>query len=408
MNSMLQRTLPLAQWLQDVRRDLHRHPELSDAEFRTTSRIQTWLAEAGIPMLDLGLKTGVVAEVTGDPEGPIVALRADIDALPIEEADNPVSRAGHGSREPGKMHACGHDFHTAVLLGAARLLSELRPQLPGRVRLLFQPAEEAGTGAAAMLRAGALAAPETRMIFGFHNFPELPVGRVGVSAGPLMAAADALDITLTGKGGHGALPHLTADPIIAAGAVITCLQTLISRRTDPLAAAVVSLGIVHGGTERNVIPQEVLLQGTIRSYDPGVRLHLLRELPALVTSVSAGYGVEARVQVTPEVPAVVNDPSAAAIVAEAVRAVLGPDQVVPARRLMAGEDFALYLQQVSGCMIWVGTGNPEAGIVHAWHHPAFDVDESALPGTAAVLAQAAYQALHQLTEGGLPREEDPH
>ena len=399
----------LAGRLTEMRRQLHQDPELGHQEVRTTARVRAWLENTSIVRFPLVSPTGLVGDLIGQSDGPVVALRADLDGLPVEEGNTAAAAAGYRSREAGRMHACGHDFHTAALVGAALLLDDMRDRLHGRVRLIFQPGEEGGTGALAMIREGVLAAPAVDMIFALHSFPGLEAGQVGVSGGPLMAAADAFDITVRGEGGHAGLPHWTRDPIVAAAAIISALQTIVSRKTDPFSTAVVTLGVVQGGTDRNVIPGEVTLAGTIRSFDAGIRARLHQQIDHLVLSVADGYGVQASVSIRPEGGPVVNDDSAAAIVRDAARAVLGAECVVPAEPVMAGEDFAYYLEHVPGCMFWLGTASRDDRFTRRpWHHPAYDTDESALPAAAAVLAETALRALEHLREGSPARAQDPH
>lgn len=370
-----------------IRRDLHQHPELSFEEFRTTARVKEILQEAGLRLLPLDLPTGALAEVGGS--GPVVALRADIDALPVEEQAPVPFR----STVPGKMHACGHDFHTSVILGAGLILQRLQDQLPGTARLLFQPAEEVTGGAKQMIEAGALAGVSS--ILGFHNKPDLPVGTVGVKDGPLMAAVDGMDIIITGKGGHGALPHQTIDPIVAGSAVVMALQTAVSRSISPLDTAVVSVTAIHGGAAYNVIPDRVEMKGTIRTYNPEVRRRMPALLTRIVQEVAAGYGATGELVWTSGIPAVTNHPDMAALMREAAALLVGAENVQEAAPTTGGEDFALYQERVPGCYIWLGTGNEAEGITEDWHHPRFMVDERALETGAALFAYAAIQAMKQ-------------
>lgn len=245
-----------------IRRELHQYPELSMEEFQTTRLIRGWLSEAGLSFMDLDLPVGVVAEVAGEKPGPTIALRADIDALPVtEETGLPFA-----SRVPGKMHACGHDFHTAAMIGAAILLQRHAAHLKGRVRFLFQPGEERAEGARVLIEAGALNGVSG--ILGMHNKPDLPVGTVGIRVGPLMASADRFEIRVKGRGGHGAIPERAVDPIVAASAVVTGLQTVVSRNISPLESAVVSVCRIQAGTTWNVIPDDAVLEGTVRTFHP--------------------------------------------------------------------------------------------------------------------------------------------
>lgn len=375
----------LSPTLIDLRRDLHRHPELSNEEFRTTARIKEILSGAGLSILPLDHPTGALAQVGGG--GRVVGLRADIDALPVEE-EAPVD---FRSTIPGKMHACGHDFHTSVMVGAALILKRLEAELPGAARFLFQPAEELSQGARPLIEKGAL--DGVSCIMGLHNKPDLPCGTVGVKAGPLMAAVDTIYITITGKGGHGALPHTTIDPIVAGSAVVMALQTAVSRNISPMETAVISVTTFHGGTATNVIPSSVQMSGTVRTYNPEVRRRMPEILQRIITEVAAGFGAKGELTWEANIPAVTNDPAMADLMRRAAGDLLGAEAVREAVSTTGGEDFALYQEQVPGCFIWLGTGNRDAGIVEDWHHPRFQVDERALETGAALFAHAAVLAM---------------
>lgn len=373
----------LAPQLVAIRRELHMHPELSMEEFETTRRIRGWLEEAGLSARTLGLPTGLIVDIDGGAPGPTVALRADIDALPVaEETGLPFA-----SRVPGKMHACGHDFHTSSMIGAALLLHRNRSRLKGRVRVIFQPAEETAAGARAMIEAGALEGVDA--ILGMHNKPELPVGTVGIRAGALMASVDRFGIRVKGKGGHGAIPDAAVDPIVAAGAVITALQTVVSRNVSPLDSAVISVCRFHAGTTWNVIPDHAELEGTVRAFNPEVRARIPDQIRRVAEGVAAGHGASAELIWTDGLPAVKNDPAMAALMTRAAEE-LGL-RVVEARPTAASEDFALYQERVPGCFIWMGTSGTEE-----WHHPRFTLNEDALPVSAALFAHAAELALEAL------------
>lgn len=366
--------------LVSMRRELHRFPELSNEEYETTARIRTWLTEAGIRLLDLGLPTGVLAEVKGAHPGPTIMLRADIDALPVnEETGLPFA-----STIPGKMHACGHDFHTSSMIGAAKLLQKHTDKLHGTVRILFQPAEELAVGARAVIEAGALKGVSA--VLGMHNKPELPVGTVGIRTGPLMASVDRFEITVSGKGGHAGIPEATVDPIVVSSALVSALQTLVSRNVSPHHSAVVSVCKLSAGSSWNVIPDTGALEGTVRTFQPEARQSIPEHMKRVVEHVAAGYGAEARLDWTSMLPAVNNDAGIAEIMQAAADA--QGLQVVEAVSTMGGEDFALYQEQVPGCFIWMGTGGTEQ-----WHHPRFTLNEDAISISAAYFAEAAIAAL---------------
>ena len=384
------RASQLAGWMTEVRRDLHRHPELSFVEERTGAKIATFLDEWGYSVRRVG-GTGVRGVLDGVPGSPTVAIRADIDALPVQENTG----LDFASTSPGLMHACGHDIHTACALGAARMLAEARRDgtVPGGVVMLFQPAEEINRGAEAILRDGALSDPTVGMIFGLHNHPAYPAGTIVVKEGPLMAAVDTLKIRILGVGSHGAIPHRSADPVVAAASVVMNLQTIVSRNVDPQDAAVISFGTVHGGAANNVIPEDVEMTGTVRSFRPEVRNALHERIRRVAESVASGLGCCAEVEIRRDLPAVTNDVRSYACCVRAAEAIVGRELIVQATPSMGGEDFALFQQVVPGCMFWLGVGNEAIGAVHPWHSPRFVADESAIPVGAAVLAQAALAAM---------------
>jgi amidohydrolase len=381
---------PFVQRLTDIRRHLHANPELSGEEFETTAAIRGWLTEADIRAADYPLRTGVVAEV-GTGGGPIVALRADIDALPIQEETG----LPFASRHPGKMHACGHDFHTAAALGAALLLKKRERELKGTIRILFQPSEENAKGASQVVASGAL--DGVGAIFGLHNKPDLPVGTIGIRTGPIMAAADGFAVEVAGKGTHAAVPEAGLDPIVTAAHMVTALQSIVSRNVSPLDSAVVSVTRVHSGTAWNIIPEKAVFDGTLRTFDERVRAEVRRRFEEVIAGVAAAFGTTAKTSWIEGPPAVVNDARWASVAARAAEA-LGLTVTEPAPS-PAGEDFAFYLQKTPGAFVFVGTNGPKE-----WHHPSFDVDESALPGAASFLAAAAGAALNVLNapgEGGV-------
>ncbi|OXS55530.1 hydrolase [Cohnella sp. CIP 111063] len=374
---------PLFEQLVAIRRQLHAHPELSHEEFETTASIRGWLSEAGIRIADYPLRTGVVAEVGRG--GPIVAIRADIDALPVQEETG----LPFASRIPGKMHACGHDFHTAAVLGAALLLKQREAELKGTVRFLFQPAEEKAKGASQVIASGALEGVSA--IFGLHNKPDLPVGTIGIKAGPLMAAADGFIVEVKGLGTHAAVPEAGIDPIVASAHIITALQSIVSRNVGALGGAVVSVTRLNSGTAWNVIADQAVFDGTLRTFDEKVRTKVRERFEQIVTGVGAALGAEATVRWLDGPPAVVNDPVWAEQSAATAKA-LGL-QVVEPTPSPAGEDFSFYLRQVPGSFFFLGASGPQE-----WHHPAFDVDERALPIGASFFASLAVDALVRLSE----------
>jgi amidohydrolase len=369
--------------LVDMRRTLHRFPELAFQEFETTKRIKAWLEEAGVSLLDLDLPTGVLAEVRGSQPGPKVALRADIDSLPVQEETG----LDYASQIEGRMHACGHDFHTTSMIGTAILLQKHRDKLKGTVRFLFQPAEEISQGAQKMVEKGALEGVQA--IMGMHNKPELPVGTVGISAGPLMASVNRFLITIKGKAGHGAIPQRTIDPVVIASSVVLNLQTVISRMISPLDQSLISVCRLEAGNTWNVIPDQAVLEGTVRTFQPETLERIPGLIRRLIDGICSGYGAEGALGWLPGFPAVNNDEGIANLMKEAASD-LGIS-VVDATPTTAGEDFAVYQERVPGCFIWVGTDGPEE-----WHHPKFQLNEDAFEYSVSLFARAAQLVLERL------------
>lgn len=367
------------------RRDLHQHPELGFEVTRTAGIVARVLAELGCEVRAGIGKSGVVALLRGGKPGPTVMLRADMDALPIQE----ISNAPYASCVPGVMHACGHDGHVAMGLGAATLLARHAADLPGDVLFVFQPAEEGEGGAAAMIADGAIADPMPDAAFGLHLWNTMPLGLVMAQAGPLMAAADVVRIVLRGRGGHGALPHEAVDAIAVAGQVLSALQTIVSRNVDPQETAVLTIGTVRGGTAFNVIAETVEMQGTIRTFSPAVRETVLTRLRVLLDGITAGLGASYELAVNSVSGAVVNDPAAAEIARAAAVQVVGNTAVTWRPPMMVSEDFAEFAARVPACFMLLGSANAELGLNAPHHNPHFDFDERALPIGAALLATVA-------------------
>lgn len=373
----------------EIRRDLHRHPELSFQEYRTAGIVAEILEKAGIEVRRGVAETGVIGVLRGAADGPCVALRADMDALPIEEKTG----AEYASASPGVMHACGHDVHTTCVLGAAFLLAQKRDEMAGTVVFIFQPAEELNKGAKAMMAEGVLDDPQVDAIFGLHTAPAIKAGKAGIKAGPLMAAVDTLKITITGEGGHGAVPHRARDAIVAAASVIQNLQTVVSRKASPFDQVVVSLGTIHGGKANNIIAEMVELTGTVRTYDPLTRQKMPGLLENIIGHTCAALDTEGKLDYLFDLPALVNDAECARIGREAALEALGPDSVVEPVPSGGGEDFAIYLQQVPGAFFFLGV-SPTDEPSREWHHPEFDVDETCLSAGAALLAETAWGFLN--------------
>jgi amidohydrolase len=358
-----------------IRHHLHRHPELSYQEFETSRFIQQQLNAFGIPFTIIA-KTGVVGLIEGkNPQSRIIALRADIDALPIQESNDVAYRSIH----EGVMHACGHDVHTTCLLGAAKILQETRNEWEGTVKLIFQPGEEKNPGGASiMIAEGVLQNPAPQKIVALHVHPGLQQGHLSFRGGMAMASADEIYITLNADGGHAAAPHLTADPILVASHVVIALQQLISRVNNPTQPSVLSITSIQGGFATNVIPSEVKLMGTFRAMDESWRRQAHARITELVTSLAASMGVKATVHIDVGYPFVKNDEA----LTESVRGLafdyLDHDHVHETELRMGAEDFAYYTHHIPGCFFRLGVRNEEKGIIHGVHTPRFDIDESAI------------------------------
>ena len=368
------------------RRDLHKNPELAFQEIRTAGIVANELNALGLEVTTGIGKTGVVGILDGEHEGPTVLVRCDMDALPIEEAN----KTDYISQTSGKMHACGHDGHTAIGLAVAKMLTEQRSNIAGRVKFVFQPAEEVALGAQAMIDDGVLTSPAPEVSLGLHLWNELPVGEVGITDGPMMAGADLLRITLRGSGGHGAVPEHTHDPIVAGAQIVNALQTVVSRNVSGLDTAVLSVTTFHGGDADNVIPALVKMTGTFRSYRPEVHDLLERRLREIVTGIAAAMQCEAEVETVAQTPPVVNDVNTNNRLRRAFGNMTMPrplewrDQV----RTMGAEDMAFFLQNVPGTFLLVGSANKQRDLAYPHHHPRFDFDEDALPIGAGLLATA--------------------
>ncbi len=365
------------------RRDFHMHPELAFEERRTAGIVADHLKGLGYRVRTSVGKTGVIGVLEGARPGPTVMFRFDMDGLPVAEETG----AEYASREPGRMHACGHDGHVAMGMGLAALLAAHRGEMAGVAVLLFQPAEEGGNGAEAMIRDGALEDPRPDFFIATHVWIERPVGTVDISPGPVMAAAEKWSCTVRGRGGHGALPHQAVDPIVAAAQVVTALQTVVSRNVSPLDTAVVTVGSIHGGDAFNVIPPDVRMTGTIRTYQPATRERVLQRTREVIEGVAAACGAEAELEITPLTPAVINDPVVTEVVRRAAEAVVGPERVGSGERTMGSEDAAFFMREVPGCYFFLGAANAEKGFTAPHHNPHFDFDEEALVLGLAILAE---------------------
>ncbi len=372
--------------LRSWRKSFHEEPELSTQEHLTQAKVTRALTELGIPYRAYDGFTGVVGLIGDGRPGPVVALRADMDGLPVTEETGLPFR----SRFPGRMHACGHDVHMTSLLGAAALLSRRANALGGPVKLLFQPAEEEGSvgGALPLIERGCLERPHVAFVVGQHVDPSLPLGRIGWRVGPFMAAADFFRIVVRGRGGHAATPHQGPDAIVIASEIVVGLQALVSRVRNPFDPVVVSVGSVHGGTRDNILPEKVVLEGTVRTMRPETRDLMERSLRRRVRAIAASLGATVRIEYRRGYPSLVNDPDATRTVADALRVEFGRANVVETEHaLMGAEDFARYLERVPGTFLRLGVGR--AGHPASLHSATFAPDERALVVGSATLAAAA-------------------
>ena len=377
------------QELIDVRRDLHQHPETAFEELRTSGIVAERLRALGLQVRTGVGRTGVVATVKGGKPGKTVLLRADMDALPIHE-ENDVS---YRSQTDGKMHACGHDCHTSILLATSKQLVKNAPAMKGNVRLVFQPAEERGGGALAMIQDGVLEGPRPDAAFGLHVWQDLDLGKIGVTPGPWMAAVDEFTVTLHGRGAHAAAPHQGVDPVVCLAHVIAALQNIASRITDPLKEVVVSVTQVKAGSAFNIIPETAWMNGTVRVFDNDVWAELPGQFERIVKGVAEAFGCRAEIQYQRHNKPTVNDAGMCRFAREAAIELVGEQNVLDDVRTMGGEDFSFVLAEVPGVFIAVGSRNESRGLHYAHHHPRFDVDESCLELGVEVLLKTARKFL---------------
>jgi amidohydrolase len=374
------------------RRDLHQHPELGFQEFRTSKIIAERLRELGYDVTEGVAQTGVLGVIPPKDGGKLAMLRFDMDALPVEEQN----QVEYVSLEAGKMHACGHDGHVAIGLGVAAALMENRAALgDGGVKLLFQPAEEGGGGAQRMVEAGAMENPRPDVSLGMHIWADLPLGVANVRSGPIMASADEFNVTITGKGGHGAQPQATIDAVLVAAQMVVALHTIVSRNVHPEQPAVLSVGSINAGTAHNIIAHTAILTGTIRTYDSEAREVIKQRLHEVVNGVAAAYHAQAEITYHEMCPATVCDEDASAVVHAAAVAVLGAQNVVASERTMGSEDMSVLLNEVPGCYFFLGAKNEQRELgVYAHHHPRFDFDEAVLPLGVAIMCEATTRYLN--------------
>lgn len=395
MNNFLQQAKDHFPYTQALRRDFHIHPELGFNEIRTGGIVAKELEALGLEVTKGVGKTGVVGLMEGSKPGPTILLRFDMDALPITEETG----AEYASANSGVMHACGHDGHTAIGLTVAKLLNEHRDELKGRIKFCFQPSEEGPNGqevggALMMLRDGVLESPKVEKTLSLHLWNDKPLGWIHVAKGPVMAGAELFTVKLKGKGGHGAAPDTTVDPVVCAAHITTALQTIISRNVPPLKPAVVSVTSIHAGTAFNIIPQTAELNGTIRTFDPAVRKLVLERFEQVVTGIASSMGCESEIAIKQVTAPVINDVEVADSVYRSMRSVFPDIEIADSAYLtMGAEDMGYMQEKVDGCYFFVGSANDEKNLNYNHHHPKFDFDEQALINGVALMATAAADLL---------------
>jgi len=377
-----------------MRRDLHEHPELAFEEVRTSGIVEQRLRTMGLEVQTGIAKTGVVGLLRGGASKPgakTIALRADMDALPIHE----MNEIAYRSTIDGKMHACGHDGHTSILLAVADLLHKRRDELPGNVKFVFQPAEERIGGAEPMIKEGAM--QNVDGIIGLHLISDYPLGRVGVRSGPVFASAERFSMTVKGKGGHAAMPETTVDPIVISAYIVTALQTLISRETSPFSPAVITIGNIKAGTAFNIIPESAEMHGTMRAFNKDHRHKLIRRITEIAQGIATSMGGSCVVDVIDGCPPCVNDENITELVRDAAILTVGEKEVDGSEDVMTAgsDDMACFLEAVPGCYFIVGAKNEAKGANYPHHHPRFNIDEDALPIGVEVLTRAAMDFLKE-------------
>ncbi len=376
----------------ELRRRFHRTPELSNREIKTSALIRENLDACGLKVTSGLAVTGVVGLLAGERPGKTLALRADMDALPIQETKNSPYR----SEVPNVMHACGHDLHMTAVIGAARILSEYRDRLDGNIKFIFQPSEERVSGAERMIAGGAMKNPEVSAILGLHAYPLLPTGIIGIKYGVMMASSNRFSIHIYGKTGHSAKPHLAVDAISVSTLVVQAIHLIVSNRIDPIHPAVVSIGMIRGGTAENIVCDHVELRGTIRATSRSVRDRIVRKIEQKVQGITGGMDARYRFHMEKGSPPLDNHPVITRLVEKSAIEILGPEQV---RRLeepsMGGEDFSFYMERIPGCYFRIGTGNPDLDTCHYLHSDLFDIDEDAISEAVKVLCWSAIRYLNR-------------
>jgi amidohydrolase len=380
-----QNRLKLIEW----RRDFHAHPELAYQENRTAGIVAEHLQQCGYEVKTAIGQTGVLGVLTGKSQGKTLMLRADMDCLPVQEENDATYKSVH----EGRMHACGHDGHTAILMAVAEQLRAKQQTLKGTTKLVFQPAEEGGNGAERMIQDGVLINPKVDAAFGLHLWNDRPVGKVALNPGPLMAGVDSFDLTILGKGGHGAAPHQTIDPIVASAQVINSLQTIVSRNVDPLETAVVTVASIHAGSAFNVIADSAALRGTVRYFSRALGEQLPKMIERIVAGTTQSLGATYSLKYEKLTPPTINDPAMAEFIREVASEVVGSENVTMNARTMGGEDMSFFLNEVPGCFFFVGSRNEQRNLIYPHHSPKFDFDEAAMEIGVEILCRAAEKFL---------------
>ena len=389
MKETIDQAQELFDYTKTLRRDFHMHPEIGFQEVRTAGIVARELQSLGLEVSTGIAETGVIALIEGNKPGPVVLARFDMDALPINEDTG----AEYASQNPGVMHACGHDGHTAIGLTVARMLHARQNDLNGTVKLVFQPAEEGLGGAQRMVAEGVLDNPVPDYCLALHLWNEKPLGWLGVTPGPSMAASETFRVQLTGKGGHGAAPHLTVDPLFAAAQIITALQSIVARNVPPQDTAVVSVTSVHSGTTFNVIPHTAEFQGTIRTFNPEVRSMVIERFQEIVSQIAQALNCSAEIEVESVTPAVINDSELSARVQRIAQQLYPQAELDTQERTMGSEDMAFMMDTIPGCYFFIGSSNPEKGLDAKHHHPRFDFDEEALQISASMMTAVVLDLL---------------
>lgn len=390
MTDLYTQAQALFPYTQALRRDFHMHPEIGFQEVRTSGIIARELRELGLEVSTGIAKTGVIGLIEGAKPGPVIMLRFDIDALPIQEETG----AEYASQNSGLMHACGHDGHAAIGLTVAKLLHARREEFGGTIKLVFQPAEEGMGGAQTMVKEGTMESPAPLRSLGLHIWNGKPLGWVGIAAGPVMAGASSFKITVRGKGGHGAIPHLSIDPVLASAQIITALQSIVSRNVDAQKAAVVTVASIHSGDAFNVIPAQVEMLGTIRFFEIEVGEMAHRRFNEIVHGIAAAMQCQAEIEISEITPPVINDAATTEQVLRATRAVFPAESPDTSPYVtMGSEDFAFFQQKAPGTYFFVGSNNESRGLNFGHHHPKFDFDEEVLVRGSALMAAAALEVL---------------